>query len=296
MEKEQISALKTRSLFKNRATKDNSDFLREIGPIPNGKFLSSFSEVGEGKYEYWQNYVAYRDRLVYYTVNIPRRDYFGNIEYDEEKRTKYVKEPYWDYKVKKIPFEYSYSLVTFDMSELISANATDSVYEKQTLLFAKELEVYKHYMFSPAQRKLSMIIIGLLFMVRFCQLTEKLLLIRLKIKKVNLFEKHIFANRKAYMLEVRSEHQLEEKSQWIMKGFTTFYLGDFNDSVNGKLLLFVLSAFIFLVFILICLLMPRHLLRTNTILSRQKASCAVVCWYWAYWICYVSLLRFMVYV
>lgn len=55
-----------------------------------------------------------------------------------------------------------------------------------------------------------------------------------------------------------------------MKGFTTFYLGDFNDSVNGKLLLFVLSAFIFLVFILICLLMPRHLLRTNTILSRQK--------------------------
>lgn len=154
LEKEQISALKTRSLFKNRATKDNSDFLREIGPIPNGKFLSSFSEVGEGKYEYWQNYVAYRDRLVYYTVNIPRRDYFGNIEYDEEKRTKYVKEPYWDYKVKKIPFEYSYSLVTFDMSELISANATDSVYEKQTLLFAKELEVYKHYMFSPAQRKM----------------------------------------------------------------------------------------------------------------------------------------------
>lgn len=154
LEKEQISALKTRSLFKNRATKDNSDFLREIGPIPNGKFLSSFSEVGEGKYEYWQNYVAYRDRLVYYTVNIPRRDYFGNIEYDEEKRTKYVKEPYWDYKVKKIPFEYSYSLVTFDMSELISANATDSVYEKQTLLFAKELEVYKHYMFSPAQRKI----------------------------------------------------------------------------------------------------------------------------------------------
>lgn len=40
------------------------------------------------------------------------------------------------------------------MSELISANATDSVYEKQTLLFAKELEVYKHYMFSPAQRKI----------------------------------------------------------------------------------------------------------------------------------------------
>ena len=73
------------------------------------------------------------------------------------------------------------------------------------------------------------------------------------------------------MLEVHSEHQLEEKSQWIMKGFTTFYLGDFNDSVNGKLLLFVLSAFIFLVFILICLLMPRHLLRTNTILSRQKS-------------------------
>lgn len=62
LEKEQISALKIRSLFKNRVTKDNSDFLREIGPIPNGKFLSSFSEVGEGNYEYRQKYVAYRDR------------------------------------------------------------------------------------------------------------------------------------------------------------------------------------------------------------------------------------------
>lgn len=125
--------------------------------------------------------------MVYYTVKIPRRDYFGNIEYDEEERTKYVKEPYWDYKVKKIPFEYSYSLVTFDMSELFSANATDSVYEKQTLLFAKELEVYKHYMFSPAQRKIVYDNYWATFMVRFCQLTEKLLLIRLKIKKVNLF-------------------------------------------------------------------------------------------------------------
>lgn len=272
LEKEQISALKTRSLFKNRATKDNSDFLREIGPIPNGKFLSSFSEVGEGKYEYWQNYVAYRDRLVYYTVNIPRRDYFGNIEYDEEKRTKYVKEPYWDYKVKKIPFEYSYSLVTFDMSELISANATDSVYEKQTLLFAKELEVYKHYMFSPAQRKIVYDNYWATFYGKILPTNRKAIAYSTKDQEGKPVLRSIFfANRKAYMLEVRSEHQLEEKSQWIMKGFTTFYLGDFNDSVNGKLLLFVLSAFIFLVFILICLLMPRHLLRTNTILSRQKS-------------------------
>lgn len=272
LEKEQISALKTRSLFKNKTTKDNSDFLREIGPIPNGKFLSSFSEVGEGKYEYRQNFVAYNDRLVYYTVNIPRRDYFGNIEYDEEERTKYVKEPYWDYKIKKIPFEYSYSLVTFDMSELISANATDSVYEKQTLLFAKELEVYKHCMFSPAQRKIVYDNYWATFYGKILPTNRKAIAYSTKDQEGKPVLRSIFfANRKAYMLEVHSEHQLEEKSQWIMKGFTTFYLGDFNDSVNGKLLLVVLSAFIFLVLILICLLMPKHLLRTNTILSRQKS-------------------------
>lgn len=271
LEKEQISALKIRSLFKNRVTKDNSDFLREIGPIPNGKFLSSFSEVGEGNYEYRQKYVAYRDRLVYYTVNIPRRDYFGNIEYDEEERTKIVKEPYWDYKVKKIPFEYSYSLVTFDMSESISANATDSVYEKQTLLFAKELEVYKHYMFSPAQRKIVYDNDWATFYGKILPTNRKAIAYSTKDQEGKPVLRSIFfANRKAYMLEVHSEHQLEEKSQWIMKGFTTFYLGDFNDSVNGKLLLIVLGAFIFLVLILICLLMPMHLLRTNTILSRQK--------------------------
>lgn len=91
---EQISALKGRSLFNKRETKDNSVFLREIGPIPKGKFISSFSEVGEASYEYMQEYVAYRNRLAYYTVRVPRRDYFGFIEYDEEERSKIVKEPY----------------------------------------------------------------------------------------------------------------------------------------------------------------------------------------------------------
>lgn len=168
-------------------------------------------------------------------------------------------------------------MTTFDLSDSIPSNATNSVYEELTLRFAKELGVYKYYMFSPAQRKISMDDEWATFYGKVLPTNRKAIAYSTKDQEGKpVLRSIIFANRKAYMLEVHSEYQLEGKSQWIMKGFTTFYLGDYNAKVNSTIVLMLLGALVFGIIILICLFMPKCLLGTNFALTRQKR---VLCHY-----------------
>lgn len=64
-DKEQFSVLKNSHYFDKKETKDNSEQLKEIGPIPEGKFVSSFNGKGEGIYGYWKPYLAMGSRAVY---------------------------------------------------------------------------------------------------------------------------------------------------------------------------------------------------------------------------------------
>lgn len=66
-DKEQFSVLKSSHYFDKKETKDNSEELKEIGPIPTGKFVSSFEGTGDGTHEYWKPYLAMGSRAVYYT-------------------------------------------------------------------------------------------------------------------------------------------------------------------------------------------------------------------------------------
>ena len=79
-----------------------------------------------------------------------------------------------------------------------------------------------------------------------------------------------FANRKAYVLDVHSPYELIEKANAIMETFTTFYLQDYNDMVSMRLLLTILGSIAFVVFGLICLLIPKIVLRNReTVLPKQ---------------------------
>ena len=90
-DKEQFSVLKNSHYFDKKETKDNFEQLKEIGPIPEGKFVSSFNGKGEGIYGYWKPYLAMGSRAVYYTEKVPQRylsgeiirDFWGRIEYEE---------------------------------------------------------------------------------------------------------------------------------------------------------------------------------------------------------------------
>ncbi len=275
LEKERISVAKNCKFFEKRETKDNSDFLREIGPIPEGKFISSFSGEGEGTYDYRQNYMAYGKRAVSYLAKEPRRyydgslvrDYFGNVEYEEVEKVKYVTEPYWDYTVKKLPFKYTYSLTTFDLSDSISSNTPDSVYENLTKQFVGQLSSYKSFKFSPAQWKCVDENDWVKWYDSVLPKNRLAVAYSAKDQKGQPVMRYVFFNnQRAYMFEIHSEYQLNAKAKWMLKSFTTFYLQDYNDRVNMSLLLVILGSIVFVVLSLVCLLIP------NSVLKKRKVS------------------------
>ena len=89
-------------------------------------------------------------------------------------------------------------------------------------------------------------------------------------KGVSVIRAVYFANRKAYVLDVHSPYELIENANAIMETFTTFYLQDYNDMVSMRLLLTILGCIAFVVFGLICLLIPKIVLQNReTVLPKQ---------------------------
>lgn len=273
-DKEQFSVLKSSHYFDKKETKDNSEQLKEIGPIPEGKFVSSFDGKGEGTYGYWKPYLAMRSRAVYYTKKVPQRyvdDYFGRIEFEELEKVKYVNEPYWDSRYTTIPYEYTYTFSVIDLSDSISSNASDSIYSICTKQFAKQLTSYKNWNFSPNQVKCRRNANWAKFYMSVLPKNKVAVVFQSKDEKgVSVIRAVYFANRKAYVLDVHSPYELIENANAIMETFTTFYLQDYNDMVSMRLLLTILGCIAFVVFGLICLLIPKIVLQNReTVLPKQ---------------------------
>ena len=278
-DKEQFSVLKSSHYFDKKETKDNSRQLKEIGPIPEGKFVSSFNGKGEGIYGYWKPYLAMGSRAVYYTEKVPQRylsgeiirDFWGRIEYEEVEKVKYVNEPYWDSRYTTIPYEYTYTFSVIDLSDSISSNASDSIYSICTKQFAKQLTSYKNWKFSPNQVKCRRNANWATFYMSVLPKNKDAVVFQSKDEKgISVIRIVYFANRKAYVLDVHSPYELIEKANAIMETFTTFYLQDYNDMVSMRLLLTILGSIAFVVFGLICLLIPKIVLRNReTVLPKQ---------------------------
>ena len=278
-DKEHFSVLKSSHYFDEKETKDNSEQLKEIGPIPEGKFVSSFDGKGEGKYGYWKPYLAMGSRAVYYTEKVPQRylsgeiirDYYGRIEYEEVEKVKYVNEPYWDSRYTTIPYEYTYTFSVIDLSDSISSNASDSIYSICTKQFAKQLTSYKNWNFSPNQVKCRRNANWAKFYMSVLPKNKDAVVFQSKDEKgVSVIRAVYFANRKAYVLDVHSPYELIENANAIMETFTTFYLQDYNDMVSMRLLLTILGCIAFVVFGLICLLIPKIVLQNReTVLPKQ---------------------------
>ena len=278
-DKEQFSVLKNSHYFDKKETKDNSEQLKEIGPIPEGKFVSSFNGKGEGIYGYWKPYLAMGSRAVYYTEKVPQRylsgeiirDFWGRIEYEEVEKVKYVNEPYWDSRYTTIPYEYTYTFSVIDLSDSISSNASDSIYSICTKQFAKQLTSYKNWKFSPNQVKCRRNANWATFYMSVLPKNKDAVVFQSKDEKgISVIRIVYFANRKAYVLDVHSPYELIEKANAIMETFTTFYLQDYNDMVSMRLLLVILGSIAFVVFGLICLLIPKIVLRNReTVLPKQ---------------------------
>ena len=280
-DKEQFSVLKSSHYFDKKETKDNSEQLKEIGPIPEGKFVSSFNGKGEGIYGYWKPYLAMGSRAVYYTEKVPQRylsgeiirDFWGRIEYEEVEKVKYVNEPYWDSRYTTIPYEYTYTFSVLDLSDSISSIASDSIYSIRTKQFAKQLTSYKNWKFSPNQVKCKRNANWATFYMSVLPKNKDAVVFQSKDEKgISVIRIVYFANRKAYVLDVHSPYELIEKANAIMETFTTFYLQDYNDMVSMRLLLTILGSIAFVVFGLICLLIPTIVLRNRETVFPKQAK------------------------
>lgn len=238
-----------------------------------------FNGKGEGIYGYWKPYLAMGSRAVYYTEKVPQRylsgeiirDFWGRIEYEEVEKVKYVNEPYWDSRYTTIPYEYTYTFSVIDLSDSISSNASDSIYSICTKQFAKQLISYKNWKFSPNQVKCRRNANWATFYMSVLPKNKDAVVFRSKDEKgISVIRIVYFANRKAYVLDVHSPYELIEKANAIMETFTTFYLQDYNDMVSMRLLLTILGSIAFVVFGLICLLIPKIVLRNReTVLPKQ---------------------------
>lgn len=199
------------------------------------------------------------------------RDYYGRIEYEEVEKVKYVNEPYWDSRYTTIPYEYTYTFSVIDLSDSISSNASDSIYSICTKQFAKQLTSYKNWNFSPNQVKCRRNANWAKFYMSVLPKNKDAVVFQSKDEKgVSVIRAVYFANRKAYVLDVHSPYELIENANAIMETFTTFYLQDYNDMVSMRLLLTILGCIAFVVFGLICLLIPKIVLQNReTVLPKQ---------------------------
>lgn len=157
------------------------------------------------------------------------------------------------------------------MSDSISSNASDSIYSICTKQFAKQLTSYKNWKFSPNQVKCRRNANWATFYMSVLPKNKDAVVFQSKDEKgISVIRIVYFANRKAYVLDVHSPYELIEKANAIMETFTTFYLQDYNDMVSMRLLLTILGSIAFVVFGLICLLIPKIVLRNReTVLPKQ---------------------------
>ena len=149
------------------------------------------------------------------------------------------------------------------MSDSISSNTPDSIYEEITRQFAGLLPSYKNFEFSPSQRK--------------CD--HNAIAYEAKDRQGTPVLRHIyFANQRAYMLELHSEYQLESIANSIWENIGSFYLQDYNDMVGMKMLLMSLCCISFVALGIVCLLIPRFSLRRKGVsaLGPSKWLCRYI--------------------
>lgn len=159
------------------------------------------------------------------------------------------------------------------MSDSISPIASDSIYSIRTKQFAKQLTSYKNWKFSPNQVKCKRNANWATFYMSVLPKNKDAVVFQSKDEKgISVIRIVYFANRKAYVLDVHSPYELIEKANAIMETFTTFYLQDYNDMVSMRLLLTILGSIAFVVFGLICLLIPKIVLRNRETVFPKQAK------------------------
>lgn len=217
---------------------------KEIGPMPDGIFISAFTKEGTGFYDEPYKYKYYRDEP--YWVREPYYDRYGFLEYRTV--TKYNRQAYWGTGYRQKEYKYVRNFSIYDISDKISLfENRDSAYRRLINEFEAKVSEYKNWKFSPIDYKSETI-------KKHCKEYYKGGIQALSYNTesqdgIKTIRSIYFANEKAYVLEVKANHNTTEQANKFLTNVTTSDLSKYNNSVVIKilfcLLLSLVLAFVF---------------------------------------------------
>lgn len=217
---------------------------KEIGPMPAGTFISAYTKEGTLLYDEPYKYKYNIDDP--YWVQEPYYDRYGFLQYRTV--TKYNRKTYWgtSYRQKECKFVRNFSI--YDISDKISLfENRDSAYKRMIKEFEAKVSEYKNWKFSPIDYKSETI-------KKHCKEYYKGGINALSYNTesqdgIKTIRSIYFANEKAYVLEVKANHNTTEQANKFLTNVTTSDLSKYNNSVVIKilfcLLLSLVLAFVF---------------------------------------------------
>ncbi len=217
---------------------------KEIGPMPDGTFISAYTKEGTLLYDEPYKYKYNIDDP--YWVQEPYYDRYGFLQYRTV--TKYNRKTYWgtSYRQKECKFVRNFSI--YDISDKISLfENRDSAYKRMIKEFEAKVSEYKNWKFSPIDYKSETI-------KKHCKEYYKGGINALSYNTesqdgIKTIRSIYFANEKAYVLEVKANHNTTEQANKFLTNVTTSDLSKYNNSVVIKilfcLLLSLVLAFVF---------------------------------------------------
>ena len=225
---------------------------KEIGPMPDGTFISAYTKEGTLIYDEPYKYKYNIDDP--YWVQEPYYDRYGFLQYRTV--TKYNRKTYWgtSYRQKECKFVRNFSI--YDISDKISLfENRDSAYKRMIKEFEAKVSEYKNWKFSPIDYKSETI-------KKHCKEYYKGGINALSYNTesqdgIKTIRSIYFANEKAYVLEVKANHNTTEQANKFLTNVTTSDLSKYNDSVVIKIL-FCLILSLVLAFVFVYLRNKRY--------------------------------------
>lgn len=218
---------------------------KEIGPMPDGTFISAYTKEGTLFYDEPYKYKYNIDDP--YWVQEPYYDRYGFLQYRTV--TKYNRKTYWgtSYRQKECKFVRNFSI--YDISDKLSLfENRDSAYKRLIKEFEAKVSEYKNWKFSPLDYKSETI-------KKHCKEYYKgdIQAISYNTESqdgIKTIRSIYFANEKAYVLEVKANHNTTEQANKFLTNVTTSNLSKYNISVVIKILFcFLLSLVLSFVFV-----------------------------------------------
>ena len=226
-EREQLSVLKGTGYFTDSLEHKTLDELNALGPVPYGKVISTIGGTELGTYSY----------------NVPRSEYNDMPDW------------YWGLysETRYKDFEYKYSLTTIDISKFYTDSndkeiTTDEIYKE----LKRNLGSFENKEFSLSDY--SAHIRWSLYYDSIPKNTHSISYWTCDEKRIPVIRSIILANKRAYVLEVKSEYYTLNEASKLLKQFTTFYLPNYFGKVyDVKEKFYIYGLGMFLLLIAICI-------------------------------------------